>query len=146
MFKGSRPQVNRVLENGEKPSEFGLGSELGCNPDDLRVELAGYWSHLLLRVKKQSKVPKRFGDEFRGIENVNGGPCQVSGADFRDRLLHLSAGEPDATDISAHHAEHVLTGPGRPARLGKQPSEAGWHAAHLRRCQLCASEHFDQDA
>ncbi len=56
MFKGSRPQVNRALEKGKKPSEFGLGSELGCNPDDLRVELAGYWSRLLLRVKKQSEV------------------------------------------------------------------------------------------
>ena len=59
MFKGSRPQVNRVLENGEKPSEFGLGSELGCNPDDLRVELAGYWSRLLMRVKEQSEVVDR---------------------------------------------------------------------------------------
>jgi len=56
MFKGSRTQVNRALENGEKTSEFGLGPELGCNPDDLRVELAGYWSHLLLRVKEQSEV------------------------------------------------------------------------------------------
>jgi hypothetical protein len=56
MFKGSRTEVNRVLENREKPSEFGLGTELGCNPDDLRVELAGYWSRLLLRVKKQSEV------------------------------------------------------------------------------------------
>ena len=56
MFKGSRTQLNRALENPEKPSEFGSGSELGCNPDDLRVELAGYWSRLLLRVKKQSEV------------------------------------------------------------------------------------------
>src|SRR4029077_7975496 len=56
MLKGSRPQVNRALENGEKPSEFGLGPELGCNPDNLRVELAGYWSRLLLRVKKRSEV------------------------------------------------------------------------------------------
>ena len=56
MFKGLRPHVNRALENGEKPSEFGLGSELGCNPDDLRVELAGYWSRLLVRVKEQSEV------------------------------------------------------------------------------------------
>jgi hypothetical protein len=56
MFKGSRTQVNRALENREKPSEFGLGPELGCNPDDLRVELAGYWSRLLLCVKKQSEV------------------------------------------------------------------------------------------
>lgn len=54
MFKGSRPQVNRSSENAEKPSEY--GSELGCNPDELRVELAGFWSHLLLRVKKQSEV------------------------------------------------------------------------------------------
>ena len=56
MFKRSRPQVNRALEKGKKPSEFGLGSELGGNPDELRIELPGYWSHLLLRVKKQSEV------------------------------------------------------------------------------------------
>ena len=67
MFKGSRTQVNRALENREKPSEFGLGSELGCNPDDLRVELAGYWSRLLLRVKKQSEVVdgKNLSEEIR---------------------------------------------------------------------------------
>ena len=67
MFKGSRTQVNRALENREKPSEFGLGSELGCNPDDLRVELAGYWSRLLLRVKKQSEVVdgKNLPEEIR---------------------------------------------------------------------------------
>ena len=59
MFKGSRPQVNRGLEKGKKPSEFGLGSEPGCNSDSLRVELAGYWSHLLQRVKKQSEVVAR---------------------------------------------------------------------------------------
>ena len=52
----SQLQVNRALENAEKTSEFGLGSELGCNPDDLRVELAGYWSRLLVRVKEQSEV------------------------------------------------------------------------------------------
>ena len=52
----SQLQVNRALENTEKTSEFGLGSELGCNPDDLRVELAGYWSRLLVRVKEQSEV------------------------------------------------------------------------------------------
>ncbi len=56
MFKRSRLQVNRVLENAENTSEVGLGSELGCNPDDLRVELAGYWSRLLVRVKEQSEV------------------------------------------------------------------------------------------
>ena len=56
MFKRSRLQVNRVLENAEKTSEVGLGSELGRNPDDLRVELAGYWSRLLVRVKEQSEV------------------------------------------------------------------------------------------
>ena len=56
MFKRSRLQVNRALENAKKTSEFGLGSELGCNPDDLRVELAGYWSRLLARVKEQSEV------------------------------------------------------------------------------------------
>jgi len=59
MFKGSRPHVNRPLEKGKKPWEFGLGSEPGCNPDGLRVELAGYWSRLLLRVKKQSEVVDR---------------------------------------------------------------------------------------
>ena len=51
-----RPPVNRALENAEKISEFGLGSELGCNPDDLRAELAGHWSHVLVRVKEQSEV------------------------------------------------------------------------------------------
>jgi hypothetical protein len=56
MFKRSRLRVNRPLENAEKTSEFGLGSELGCNPDDLRVELAGYWSRLLVRVKEQSEA------------------------------------------------------------------------------------------
>ena len=56
MLKGSRPQLTRALEKEKKPSEFGLGSEPGCNPDGLRVELAGYWSRLLLRVKKQGEV------------------------------------------------------------------------------------------
>jgi len=67
MFKGSRTQLNRAWENREKPSEFGLGSELGCNPDDLRAELAGYWSRLLLRVKKQSEVVdgKNLPEEIR---------------------------------------------------------------------------------
>ena len=65
MFKGSRTQVNGVLENREKPSEY--GSELGGNPDELRIELAGYWSHLLLRVKKQSEVVdgKNLPEEIR---------------------------------------------------------------------------------
>jgi hypothetical protein len=66
MFKGSRQQVNPALENGEKPSEFGLSSELGCNPDQQQVELAGYWSHLLLRVKKRSEVdPEQSSEEVR---------------------------------------------------------------------------------
>jgi len=67
MFKRSRPQVNRTLENGEKPSEYGSGSELGGNPDELRVELAGYWSRLLVRVKEQSEVVdgKKVSEEFR---------------------------------------------------------------------------------
>ena len=56
MFKRSRPQVNRSSENEQKPSEFGWGSELAGHPDELRIELAGYWSHLLLRVKKQGEV------------------------------------------------------------------------------------------
>ena len=57
MFKSSRPQANRSSENAEKPLECGSG--LGCNPDELRIELAGYWSHLLLRVKEQSEVVDR---------------------------------------------------------------------------------------
>ncbi len=67
MFKRSRLQVNRALENAKKTSEFGLGSELGCNPDDLRVELAGYWSRLLMRVKEQSEVVdgKKVSEELR---------------------------------------------------------------------------------
>jgi hypothetical protein len=67
MFKGSRTQLNRALENREKPSELGLGSELGCNPDDQRVELAGYWSRLLVRVKEQSEVVdgKNLPEEIR---------------------------------------------------------------------------------
>ena len=67
MFKRSRLQVNRALEseNAERTSEFGLGSELGCNPDDLRVELGGYWSRLLLRVKKQSEI-----DQEQSAEEV----------------------------------------------------------------------------
>ena len=67
MFNDSRPQVNRAFEDRGKPSEFGLGTELECNPDDLRVELAGYWSRLLLRVKKQSEVvdPEQSAEEDR---------------------------------------------------------------------------------
>ena len=67
MFKGSRPQVNRALEKGKKHLEFGLGSEPGCNPDDLPVELAGYWSGLLVRVKEQSEVVdgKKVSEELR---------------------------------------------------------------------------------
>ena len=67
MFNSSRPQVNRALENAEETSEFGLGSEVRCNPDDLRVELAGYWSRLLVRVKEQSEVVdgKKASEEFR---------------------------------------------------------------------------------
>jgi hypothetical protein len=67
MFKGSRTQVNRALENAEKTSGFGLGSQLGCNPDDLRVELAGYWSRLLVRVKEESEVVdgKNLPEEIR---------------------------------------------------------------------------------
>ena len=67
MFKRSRPQVNRSSEKAQKPSEYGSGSEPGCNPDELRVELAGYWSRLLLRVKKQSEVvdPEQSSEEAR---------------------------------------------------------------------------------
>ena len=66
-LNSSRPQVNRPLENAEKTSEFGLGSEVRCNPDDLRVELAGYWSRLLVRVKEQSEVVdgKKVSEELR---------------------------------------------------------------------------------
>ena len=66
LFKGSRPQVKRALENREKSSECVLGSDMGCNPDDLRVELADYWTHLLLRVKKRSEVdPEQSSEEVR---------------------------------------------------------------------------------
>jgi hypothetical protein len=67
MFKGSRPQVNRPLGSVEKTQDFGLGSEARCNPDDLRVELAGYWSRLLVRVKEQSEVVdgKKVSEELR---------------------------------------------------------------------------------
>ena len=58
MFKGSRTQVNRALANREKPSEFDLRSALGIQSDDLRVELAGYWSRLLIRVKERSEVAR----------------------------------------------------------------------------------------
>ena len=63
----SQLQVNRALENAEKTSEFGLGSELGCNPKDLRVELAGYWSRLLVRMKEQREVVdgKNLPEEIR---------------------------------------------------------------------------------
>ena len=63
----SQLQVNRALENAEKTSEFGLGSEPGCNSDSLRVELAGYWSRLLVRVKEQSEVVdgKKVSEELR---------------------------------------------------------------------------------
>jgi hypothetical protein len=67
MFKGSRPQVNRPLGSVEKTQDFGLGSEVRCNPDDLRVELAGYWSRLLVRVKEQSEVVdgRKVSEELR---------------------------------------------------------------------------------
>jgi len=67
MFNSSRPPVNRALENAEETSEFGLGSEVPCNPDELRVELAGYWSRLFIRVKKQAEVVdgKKRPEEFR---------------------------------------------------------------------------------
>ncbi len=67
MPKGSRPQADRALEKGKKPSGFGFGSEVRCNPDDLRVELAGYWSRLLVRVKEQSETVdgKKVSEELR---------------------------------------------------------------------------------
>jgi len=67
MFNSSRPQVNRPFGNVENTSEFDLGSEVRCNPDDLRVELAGYWSRLLVRVKEQSEVVdgKKASEELR---------------------------------------------------------------------------------
>jgi hypothetical protein len=67
MFNSSSPQVNRPLENAEKTSEFGLGSEVRCDPDNLRVELAGCWSRLLVRVKEQSEVVdgKKASEELR---------------------------------------------------------------------------------
>jgi len=66
MFRGSRPHVRRALENRENPPAFGLGPELRCNPDDLRVEFAGYWSRLLLRVRRRSEVV----DQKPGAEEV----------------------------------------------------------------------------
>jgi hypothetical protein len=67
MFKGSRPQVNRPLGSVEKTQDFGLGSEVRRKPDGLRVELAGYWSRLLVRVKEQSEVVdgKKVSEELR---------------------------------------------------------------------------------
>ncbi|HEX8765609.1 MAG TPA: hypothetical protein VF740_10630 [Candidatus Acidoferrum sp.] len=67
MFKRSRLQVNRALKNAEKTSEFGLGSELACHPDELRLELAGYWWRLLVRVKEQSEAVhgKNLPEEIR---------------------------------------------------------------------------------
>jgi hypothetical protein len=67
MFKGSRPHVNRALEKGKKPSEFCLSSDPRCNSDSVRVELAGYWSRLLVRVKEQSEVVdgKKVSEELR---------------------------------------------------------------------------------
>lgn len=56
MLKRSRPQGNRSSENAEKLLEY--GSELGCNPDEPRLELAADWSHLLLRLKEQSEVDR----------------------------------------------------------------------------------------
>ena len=56
MFKGSRRQVNRSSGNAEALLVY--GSQQGCNPDELRLELAAYWSHLLLRVKEQSEVDR----------------------------------------------------------------------------------------
>jgi len=67
MFNSSRPQVNRPLGNAKKTSKFGLGSEVRCKPDDLRRELAGYWSRLLVRVKEQAEVVdgENASEEFR---------------------------------------------------------------------------------
>ena len=67
MLNSPRPQVNRPLGSAEKTQDFGLGSEVRCNPDDLRVELAGYWSRLLVRVKEQSEVVdgKKVSEELR---------------------------------------------------------------------------------
>jgi hypothetical protein len=66
MPKGSRPQVDRALEK-EETFGIGFGSEVRCNPDDLRVELAGYWSRLLVRVKVQSEAVdgKKVSEELR---------------------------------------------------------------------------------
>ena len=67
MFNSSRSQVTRPFGNAEKTSEFSLGSELRCNPEDQRVELAGYWSRLLVRVKEQSEIVdgKKVSEELR---------------------------------------------------------------------------------
>jgi hypothetical protein len=66
MFKELRPQANPAFENRGKPSKSGLDLKLGCNPGDLRVEVAGYWSRLLLRVKRQSEV----ADQEQSAEEV----------------------------------------------------------------------------
>jgi len=67
--------------------------ELGGDP----LKCVGFGSRLsssAWNLKKPAECPRYLrdhvlegsGDEFRGIENVNRGPCQVSGANFRHRL------------------------------------------------------------
>src|SRR6516225_74417 len=48
---------------------------------------------------------RRLHRELRSSENVDRRSRQVSGADFRHRLLHLSAGEPDV-DFREHSQAH----------------------------------------
>jgi len=55
MFKSLRSQVNHAVESRGTASEVGSSPELRSNPDDMGVELAGYWARLLLRVKRQSE-------------------------------------------------------------------------------------------
>src|SRR6185437_8882057 len=65
--QGLKTASESCFGEGEETFEFGLGSEPGCNPDGLRVELAGYWSRLLVRVKEQSEVveEKKVPEELR---------------------------------------------------------------------------------
>jgi len=56
MLQALKTAVNRTLENGEKPSEYGSGSELGGNPDELRMSPHVTGRIFSFRVKKQSEV------------------------------------------------------------------------------------------
>jgi len=65
----------------------------------LRVELAGYWSRLLVRVKDKAKsstekkCQKSLGHELYSMEMLTGDRAKYLGLIFAIALLHLSAGE-----------------------------------------------------